>query len=65
MLREHCYHIAPSIGVSLFQGPGEMLNELLQRADMAMYQAKAAGRNIIRFFDPIISGQNRLTADSA
>ncbi|MFZ4625435.1 MAG: putative bifunctional diguanylate cyclase/phosphodiesterase, partial [Rhodoferax sp.] len=27
-------------------------NELIQRADTAMYQSKAAGRNTLRFFDP-------------
>ena len=28
--------------------------ELLRRADLAMYQAKAAGRNTMRFFDPLM-----------
>ena len=30
----------------------EGTNEILQQADIAMYQAKAAGRNAMRFFDP-------------
>jgi diguanylate cyclase (GGDEF)-like protein/PAS domain S-box-containing protein len=42
----------PSMGVTLFLGHTETLEELLKRADMAMYQAKAAGRNTLRFFDP-------------
>jgi predicted signal transduction protein with EAL and GGDEF domain len=47
------YHITPSIGITLFGGePYETIDESLKRADLAMYQAKAAGRNTVRFFDP-------------
>ncbi|MDT8991143.1 EAL domain-containing protein [Curvibacter sp. APW13] len=46
------HHSTPSIGVAMFQGEGLTLDELLKRADLAMYQAKAAGRNTLRFFDP-------------
>ena len=41
-----------SIGISLFLRHQENSDSLLQHADVAMYQAKAAGRNAIRFFDP-------------
>jgi diguanylate cyclase (GGDEF)-like protein len=41
-----------SIGVTLFGDLHESIEEPLKRADMAMYQAKAAGRNTLRFFDP-------------
>ncbi len=43
---------SPSIGVALFTDQTESVDELLKRADMAMYQAKTAGRNTLRFFDP-------------
>ena len=46
------FHSTPSIGVTLFGMQLESLEEPLKRADTAMYQAKAAGRNTIRFFDP-------------
>ncbi len=46
------YHITPSIGVTLFTGHQNSAEELMKRADLAMYQAKAAGRNTLRFFDP-------------
>ncbi len=49
-LKEH--FSTPSIGVTLFSGHQHTGDELLKRADMAMYQAKAAGRNTMRFFDP-------------
>ena len=42
----------PSIGVTIFQGQECGMEELLKQADIAMYQAKAAGRNAVRFFDP-------------
>ncbi|MEO8118184.1 MAG: EAL domain-containing protein [Rhodoferax sp.] len=45
-------HSTPSIGVTLFGDQRESIDELLKRADLAMYQAKSAGRNTLRFFDP-------------
>jgi len=41
-----------SIGVILFSGDHKEPEELLKRADIAMYQSKTAGRNTLRFFDP-------------
>jgi diguanylate cyclase (GGDEF)-like protein len=41
-----------SIGVTLFGEHDENLEQLLKWTDMAMYNAKEAGRNLIRFFDP-------------
>ena len=42
----------PSIGVTLFTGQDERIDELLKHAELAMYQVKMAGRNTVRFFDP-------------
>ncbi len=41
-----------SIGIALFGLPHDTADELLKRADFAMYQAKDAGRNTLCFFDP-------------
>ncbi len=46
------HHGSASIGVTLFSDASEGTDELLKRADMAMYQAKAAGRDTVCFFDP-------------
>ena len=51
------YYNSTSIGVSLFLGSSEPFEELLKRADMAMYQAKSDGRNVIRFFDPAMQAE--------
>lgn len=47
----HEHHSSASIGVALFDKHIKDIDELLKRADLAMYQAKAAGRDTIRFFD--------------
>ncbi|MFZ2855358.1 MAG: EAL domain-containing protein [Rhodocyclaceae bacterium] len=46
------YTSTPSIGVTLFTDHQNSVDELMKRADLAMYQAKNAGRNTLRFFDP-------------
>jgi diguanylate cyclase (GGDEF)-like protein len=46
------YHCTSSIGITLFRGQAVSVDELMKRADTAMYQAKAAGRDTMRFFDP-------------
>ena len=43
-----------SIGVTLFHGAQQEVLEILKRADLAMYEAKRAGRNALRFFDPVM-----------
>lgn len=46
------HHSTPSIGATIFVGNQDSVDELLKQADIAMYQAKSAGRNTLRFFDP-------------
>ena len=45
-------HTTTSIGATLFSGHRQTTEDLLKQADIAMYQAKHAGRNTLRFFDP-------------
>jgi len=45
-------HSTPSIGITLFSDALQPVQEWLKRADLAMYQAKAQGRNMLCFFDP-------------
>ncbi|MDD2810180.1 EAL domain-containing protein, partial [Rhodoferax sp.] len=52
ILGEHNYHNTPSVGVALFYDHQRSAEELMQHADLAMYDAKRTGRNTLRFFDP-------------
>ena len=45
------HHCTSSIGVVLFRNHEFSTDEILKRADLAMYRAKKGGRNLIRFFD--------------
>ncbi|HYN77916.1 MAG TPA: EAL domain-containing protein [Lamprocystis sp. (in: g-proteobacteria)] len=51
-LAGHDCRSTPSIGATLISDHQTTVDELLKRADLAMYQAKAAGRNTLRFYDP-------------
>ena len=62
MLARRVAHSSPSIGVVVFTGGAANSDELLKQADIAMYEAKAAGRNTLRFFDP--NAQTALAARS-
>jgi diguanylate cyclase (GGDEF)-like protein/PAS domain S-box-containing protein len=53
VLSGYLHHSTCSIGVTLFgENSAASVSELLKQADLAMYQAKAAGRNAVCFFDP-------------
>lgn len=51
-LGDYDHHSTPSIGITLFNNLQQGIDELLKRADIAMYRAKEEGKNTIRFFDP-------------
>jgi diguanylate cyclase (GGDEF)-like protein/PAS domain S-box-containing protein len=53
-LRGRVHSSTPSIGIVVFLGEQDSMDELLKKADVAMYQAKSAGRNTARFFDPVM-----------
>jgi len=51
----HEFVVTTSIGVSIYPDDGEDIDSLLKNADVAMYQAKAAGRNSVRFYSGTMS----------
>jgi diguanylate cyclase (GGDEF)-like protein len=48
----HELRVTTSIGIALFPMDGESAQELLRDADIAMYSAKAAGKNTYQYFTP-------------
>ncbi|MCG8489331.1 MAG: EAL domain-containing protein [Chromatiales bacterium] len=60
MLRDGEFHISASIGVALFPLHGDNADDLLKRADFAMYRAKAIGRNTMSLYNPDMQEQAHL-----
>jgi len=52
LLDHHQCLSASSIGITVFGDRPVSTDEILKQADIAMYQAKGAGRNTVRFFAP-------------
>ena len=61
------YHCSASIGVTLLPKAGQQAHDLLREADIAMYRAKAEGRNGIAFFEAAMQAgvERRLTLERA
>lgn len=51
-LKDVAYRSTSSIGATLFNDAQTDVDILFKQADLAMYKAKDAGRNALRFFDP-------------
>ena len=55
LLGDHHYLSTPSIGATLFAGLSHTPSAVLKQADVAMYQAKATGRNTLRFYEEALA----------
>lgn len=51
---EEQIQMSASIGLALYPQDGDRAEDLLKKADAAMYAAKASGRNCWRFFEPAL-----------
>lgn len=49
---DHEHFMTASIGITLFQGDIETVDDLMKQAELAMYQAKREARNGRRFYNP-------------
>jgi diguanylate cyclase (GGDEF)-like protein/PAS domain S-box-containing protein len=60
VIDDQSYHSTASIGVALPTRPGQSVADLLRDADLAMYHAKAAGRNGVSVFEtPMLAAAER------
>lgn len=62
MLGKRSCHIGASIGVAL-RGDTETADDLIQNADLAMYQAKRDGRNRVAVYDAGLRAESRAELD--
>jgi diguanylate cyclase (GGDEF)-like protein len=51
-INQEAIQIGASIGISIFPQNAQELDELCDKADLALYQAKADGRSAYRFYTP-------------
>jgi diguanylate cyclase (GGDEF)-like protein/PAS domain S-box-containing protein len=64
---EHPIHISTSVGIAFSPDHGGVPQELLKKADLALYAAKASGRNCFRIYQPAmleaVEGEKELEAE--
>ena len=49
---EHEIHVSTSVGVAMIPRDGKSSEELMRRADLALYSAKRRGPGLVHFFQP-------------
>jgi diguanylate cyclase (GGDEF)-like protein len=64
-LNGHDVETSPSVGISLYPRDGQSVDELLIHADHAMYNAKAGGRGVFRFYDASLNASSARRSELA
>lgn len=65
-IEDQTFTLGASIGIALYEGAPLSVSQLMSQADIAMYQAKRAGKNGFRLFDPADQslGQDRYASET-
>jgi diguanylate cyclase (GGDEF)-like protein len=58
-VQDHIINIGASVGVVQFPARGATADDLMRHADLALYDAKSAGRRTWRMFEPAMAAQAR------
>lgn len=66
-IHEHTLHVSASFGISMYPEHGENASQLYRNAEMAMYRAKALGKNHWKIYSDQIddTGRSDLSLESA
>ncbi|UAX00018.1 EAL domain-containing protein [Halopseudomonas nanhaiensis] len=66
LIEGHSLQLSTSIGVALIPDHGESPDDLLKRADIALYRVKESGRNGVAFFEQSmqVTASNRLVIEN-
>ncbi len=57
-VEDHEFFVTTGLGVSFYPEDGEDIESLVKRADVAMYRAKAEGKNKYCFYNPSMDAQS-------
>ena len=66
-VEEYSIYLSASIGIACYPGDGDSVEALMQSADLAMYRAKAKGKNTHIFFteDLTVAANDRMALETA
>ncbi|MDR5886158.1 bifunctional diguanylate cyclase/phosphodiesterase [Vreelandella janggokensis] len=56
-VRDDCLSVTASIGITVVSDHTSTVDDYLQQADMALFQAKSSGRCALSFFDPTMQAE--------
>ena len=62
---EHEMHVSTSVGIAMIPRDGRSSDELMRRADLALYSAKRQGPGLVHFFQPAMDASVKARTEIA
>ena len=62
---DHDFHVSTSVGIALIPRDGKSSDELMRRADLALYSAKRQGHGFAHFFQPAMDASVKVRTETA